>query len=223
MGNKMSKLLAMLLLLVFAFLPNTGFVQTQGFLSQQEIDSLLNDNDVMSPTRRVTTLDEMNIIENYYEENPNAMEENIEEILEKLNLEQVEIIPSEKINELNTVKKIQTRSIAALGSVVFRDVSHNDTLFYATLYARNMGIGSIDQIGGRVYGYAMLPNTNYSTIVLNNFFNETHIKPFLDRKIGSYNIAHYKNKASFMADYVVKDGKTVLRPSPAGVEFNGIK
>ncbi|MFJ7408795.1 MULTISPECIES: hypothetical protein [unclassified Lysinibacillus] len=65
MGNKISKLLALLLLLVFAFLPNTGFAQTQEFLSQQEIDRLLNDNDVMSPTRRVTTLDEMNIIENY--------------------------------------------------------------------------------------------------------------------------------------------------------------
>jgi len=223
MREKILILVAMLLLSVITFLPTKGFAQTQEFLSQQEIDRLLTNNDVISPTSRVTTLDEMNLIENYYEENPNAMDENIEEILDKLNLDQVEIIPSEKIDELNAAKKIQARGSVNLGSVVFRDMSHSDTLFYASLYARNAGLSSIDQIGGRVYGYAMLPNTNYSTIVMNNFFNETYIKPFIDRKIGSYNIAHYKNKASFMADYVVKDGNSVLTPTPAGVEFNGIK
>ncbi len=40
----------------------------------------------------------MNAIENYYDENPTAMDENIEEILEKLNLDQVEIIPSKKVD-----------------------------------------------------------------------------------------------------------------------------
>lgn len=165
----------------------------------------------------------MNAIENYYDENSTAMDENIEEILEKLNLDQVEIIPSKKVDELNAAKKIQTRGSINLGSLVFRDISHSDTLFYASLYARNAGLSSIDQIGGRVYGYAMLPNTDYSTIVMNNFFNETYIKPFIVRKIGSYNIAHYKNRASFMADYVVRDGNQVVTPTPAGVSFVGIK
>ncbi len=133
----------MLLLLVTTFLPK-GFAQTEEFLSQQEIDSLLTNKDVISPTSRVTTLNEMNLIEKYYEENPNAMDENIEVILEKLNLDHVEVIPSEKIDELNAAKNIQARGSVNLGSVVFRDTSHSDTLFYATLYARNAGLSSID-------------------------------------------------------------------------------
>lgn len=121
------------------------------------------------------------------------------------------------------LEKYNQGMLYLLGSVVFRNVSHSNKLFYATLIARNIGVDSIDQIGGRVYGYAILPNKNYSTIVLNEFFNETYIKPFLDRKIGDYNFAHYKNKASFMADYIVKDGNQVIKPKPAGVSFNGIK
>lgn len=108
MKNKISFLLVMLTL--FTLLPSTGFAQTTEILSQQEIDNLLTSNSVISPTSRVTTLDEMNVIEDYYNENTNAMEENIEEILEKLNLEHVEIIPVEEMSELSDIGEIQSRN-----------------------------------------------------------------------------------------------------------------
>jgi len=226
MRKKLSFLLALLVLTVFAFLPSSGLAKASENLTQQEIDNLLTNNGVISPTSRVTTSDEMTAIENYYQENPNAVEENIEVILEKLNLEQVEIISTEEINQFNNIntKNIQPmNTLPNAGMVMFRNVTHSDKLFYATLYARNIGVDSIDQIGGRVYGYAILPNTDYSTIVLNEFFNETYIKPFLDRKIGDYNFAHHKNRASFMAEYVVREGDQVVTPTPAGVSFVGMK
>ncbi|MEK5231249.1 hypothetical protein MHB42_05690 [Lysinibacillus sp. FSL K6-0232] len=222
MKKKISILLAVLMLTIFTFLPISGLAKTSDNLSQQEIESILENEGILSTTNRVTTLEELEIIDNYFEENANAKVENIEEVLKKLDLEDVEVIPAEEIEPLINATSIQP-FLPNAGMVMFRNVSHSDTLFYATLYARNIGVDSIDQIGGNLYGYAILPNTNYYTPVVKQFFNETSIKPFIDRKIGDYNIPHYKNKASFMAEYVVRDGSKTVTPTPAGVTFLGIK
>ena len=223
MRNKAVIFFLTIIFSIFSFIPNTGYAQTPEILSQQEIEHILGNKGTISPTSRVTTLDELKTIENYYKKVPNAKKENIRDILEKLNLEDVEIIPVKEIDGLNDVSSIQPMNILPnFGSVEFRNISHSSKLFYASLYATNIGVDSIDQIGGKLYGYAILPNTSYYTLVLSEFFNETYIKPFIDRKIGDFNIAHFKNKAKFVADYVVKEGSQVVNPSPASVIFNGI-
>lgn len=221
MKNKIVILLAMLTLTVIIFLPKEGFAKAPEMLSQQEIDNILEERGSSSPAIRVTTLDELNAIDNYYEENSNAKEENIETVLEKLNLEHIELVRTEEVNNTNKITPFNTFPNA--GSAIFRNVDHDDKLFYATLIVTNFGIDSIDQIGGYVYGYAILPNKDYSVAVLKEYFNETSVKPFLDRKVGDYNFAHHKNRASFMAEYVVREGNQIVKPTPAGVSFRGMQ
>ncbi|WP_018393170.1 hypothetical protein [Bacillus sp. 37MA] len=111
-------------------------------------------------------------------------------------------------------------SLPNAGSVRFRNVSHTSTNFRATLQAVNVGIDKIDQIGGRLYGYAILPNKTSYTITLNSPFNETSVNIGVTN-IRDCNIAHYKKKAKFVAEYIVRDGSAIATPTPASVTWDG--
>lgn len=192
-------------------------------LTQEEIDTMLTDNNVMSPYQEVTSTNEIMMIEKYYQENPEAQQMEIEEVLDVLNLEDIPVISEEELSEyMEPVNAIRAAAIPNLGSVHFYNPNHTSANFRATLRATNIGLDRIDQIGGRVYGYAILPNKTSYTQVLNSPFNETSVN-IGTTKIRDVNIAHYKKKAKFVADYIVRDGKDVVKPPNASVEWQGPK
>lgn len=218
-------LISLSLILSIIILPNFASAEQDNsnskYLTQEEIDILLENESYVDNVdslrevlkdkkkedlkrKRAATEEEILKIEKHIkkikEKSPDK-EIKLTKVLLDLGIDDIEVISE---NELNT-QSMNILGLPNAGTLSWKDGSRGSNTFSSMLYAVNIGLDPIDQIGGRVYGYS-----NVSGVVgeyiksLDSPFNESSLWPGTTN-IRSYSVTHYSRPCALKASYVVND------------------